>query len=152
MIVSPSYLRREPPQQSHVVGGGDPDALARQMLGERLARGPLAGVRRDRRRLGCGLLDGDLVLSGGVFEVLGFQFHLVEDPCGALRTRPVDLAFELGDFELLARDRGRVVGGLGTGQRKLGFNLCGPGALGCQRAFSASMSRGESMIKENHRR
>ena len=114
------------------VAGGrrrNDDALARQMLGERLAGRALARERRDVRRLGGGLLGGDLVLGGGGFQLFELQLHLIEQPRRALRARPVDLPLELGDLQVLVRDRRRVVGVLGAGERQLGLDWQ-PGRVG----------------------
>ena len=88
----------------------DDDTLARQMRWERLARGTLAREGGDCHRLCGGALGGDLVLSGVGLRLLELQLHLLDDARGALRARPVDLALQLGDLELLGRDRRRVVG------------------------------------------
>ena len=96
------------------------DALARQMLGERLAGRAFARERRNVRRLGGGALGGDLVLGGGGLQLFELQLHLIEQARRALRARPVDLPLELGDLQVLTRDRRRVVGQLGAGERQLG--------------------------------
>ena len=100
------------------------------MLGEGLARGTLAGERRDGRRLGGGKFGCDLVLGSGGFEVFEFQLHLVDEPRGALRPCPVDLPLELGDLQLLARDGGGIVGVLSERRGGNGLDLISPGALG----------------------
>jgi hypothetical protein len=41
----------------------------------------------------------------------------------ALRARPIKLAFELLDHQLLMRDQGRIIGSLGSDLRQLGFYL-----------------------------
>ena len=65
--------------------------LARQMLGKRLARRPLAGERRHIRRLRRGLLGGDLVLGRRTLELLEGQLHLIEQPHRAFRALAVEL-------------------------------------------------------------
>ncbi len=65
--------------------------LARQMLGEGLARRALAGEGHDIRRLGRGALGGDLVLAGRTLEFLEGQLHLVEQPHRAFRALAVEL-------------------------------------------------------------
>jgi hypothetical protein len=63
---------------------GDHHPLARQMLGEGLARGPLATEARHRRGPGCGRFGHQLVLGGRGFQLLELQLHLVEQPAAAL--------------------------------------------------------------------
>ncbi len=49
-------------------------------------------------------------LNVGAGEHRWGKLHLVEETCGVLRAGPVDLSFELGDLEVLARDDRGVVG------------------------------------------
>ena len=75
---SPSLERRDPPQQGQARRRRDHHPLARQMLGERLARRPLAREGRDRRRLGRGRLGGELVLGRRRLQLFELQLQLVE--------------------------------------------------------------------------
>src|SRR5947207_2856770 len=54
--------------------------LARQMLGEGLARRTLASKRHHIGGLGHGPLGDDLVLSGRTLKLLERQLHLIEQP------------------------------------------------------------------------
>ena len=108
------------------------------MGGERLSGGAQPREGGDRCHLRCGPLGGDLVLGGGRFQLRELQLHLVAEARRALRARPVDLALQLGDLEILARDRRRIVGRLGAGHRQL--------CLQCSRAVSGC----ESMRRWNH--
>ena len=54
-------------------GTGHDNALAGQMLRERLTRGTLAGKGINRRRLGCRLLGRKLVLGGGRLQLFEFE-------------------------------------------------------------------------------
>ena len=98
-------------------------ALPRQMLGERLACRAFALIGGDRCRLGGSPLGRDFVLAGRALHFLERELHLVEDARRALRARPIKLAFVLLDHQLLMRDEGRVIGGLGSGLGQLGFYL-----------------------------
>ena len=57
--------------------GGNDDALARQVIGQRLACRLPAGERLDRRGLRGGLLGVQLVLARRRLQLLQLQFHLV---------------------------------------------------------------------------
>lgn len=70
------------------------------MLGERLARGPLAREGGHALRLGCRHLGGDLVFAGARLQLLQLQLELIEQAAGALGMRPEQLALELGDLQL----------------------------------------------------
>ena len=79
---------------------GDHNALARQMIGERLARRPLAlerlhSLRPDRRSLGR-----QLVLGRCRLQIFELKFHLIQQPRFALRTAAVKLPPELLDLQL----------------------------------------------------
>ena len=87
------------------------------MRGERLARWAFAREGRDVRRLGGGVLGGDLVLGGGGLQLFKTQFHLIEKPRRPLGSGSVDLPLEFGDLQVLTRDGRRVVGQLGAGER-----------------------------------
>ncbi len=68
------------PQRSAAVAGGGAggDALAWQVLWERLARRPPALKWRDARRLGGGALGGDFVLGGGGLGLNQLQPNLLD--------------------------------------------------------------------------
>jgi hypothetical protein len=100
------------------------------MFGERFARGPLAGERRHRRRLGDSHLGGDLILGGRTLQLLELQLDLIEKPRHAFRARAIKLARQLLDPELLVGDQGLIIGGFGAGNRKFGFGGNRPRGLG----------------------
>jgi hypothetical protein len=102
------------------------------MVGEGLARRALAREGDDIRGLRYGLLGGDLVLAGRAFEFLERQLHLIKQPDGALRTRPVKLARQFLDLQSLVRNQGGIVGCLGPGHRQFRLNPRRPGAFGKQ--------------------
>ena len=81
-------------------GRGDHDALARHVVGERLARRPLALERFHRLCPRRRLLGGELILGRGRLELFELQFHLIEQPRRALRTGAIELAAQLLDLEL----------------------------------------------------
>ena len=117
-----------------VAGGGrrNDDALARQDAPGTAGGTAVAREAGNVRRLGGGALGGDLVLGGGRLQLFELQLHLIEKARRALRARSVDLPLELGDLQVLARDRRRVVGVPGARQRQLGsqrrdvFGLANP--------------------------
>jgi hypothetical protein len=113
----------DPPGAAAAAGGGrfDHHALARQMLGERLAGGTTARERaHGRRRPRCCLRGGELVLARRGLELLQLKLELVEEPGLAFRLPAVEGAPELGDLELERSDHG-----FGAGQHRLR-----PGRLG----------------------
>lgn len=80
--------------------GIDDLALARQVLGKRLAGRPAAfesGDVCDSRRHA---FRSDLVFGGVGFKFFELQFHLLDQPSAALRALAVLLATHLGDLEL----------------------------------------------------
>ncbi len=83
---------------------GDDDALARQVVRERLARGALAleggNVGCPRRGFRC-----QFVLGGVGLQILELHLQLVEEPGLAFRARAVELAPELLDLQLQPRDQ-----------------------------------------------
>jgi hypothetical protein len=101
--------------------------LARQMLGEGLARRVLAGKGRHIGGLGHGPLGGDLVLAGRTLEFLEAQFHLVEQPRRAFRVLAIELARQLGDLQSLMGDQSLIIGGLGLGRRQFRLDPGRPG-------------------------
>src|SRR5271167_4419838 len=80
VMSSPNLRRRALPQHRQTAGPGSNDPLARQMLGEGLARRTLAGKGHHIGGLGHGPLGGDLVLTGRTLELLERQLHLIEQP------------------------------------------------------------------------
>ena len=101
---------------------GDHDALARQMLGERLARRPLALERLDRLRLRRRLLGRQFVLGRGRLQLFELQLHLLQQPRLALRAAAVKLAPQLLDLQLEMGDQR-----FGAGQVRLGIGRFGLG-------------------------
>jgi hypothetical protein len=91
--------------------------LPRQMLGERLACRALALVGGDRCRLGSSPLGCDFILGGRALQLLELDLHLVEDARRPLRARPIKLALELLNHQILMRDEGRIIRGLGSDLR-----------------------------------
>jgi hypothetical protein len=81
---------------------GNDDALARQVLGERLAGWAFARERRDGRRLGGGLLGCGLILGGGCLRLDQLQLHLLDEARSALRRGAVDLPLERKRCSLLS--------------------------------------------------
>ena len=88
-----------------------------------LARAPAGGFGRST-------LGGNLVLRGRALQLLELQLHLVEDPRRAFRERAIELASELLDLQVLMRDQGFIIRGLGSGPCQLGFNPRRPGGFG----------------------
>ena len=103
------------------------------MVRKGLPRRALAREGDDIRGLRHGPLGGDLVLAGRAFEFLERQLHLIKQPDGALRTRPVELARQFLDLQSLVRDHGGIVGRLGPGHRQFRLDPRRPVALGEQR-------------------
>lgn len=103
------------------------------MLGERLARRPLAGERHDIRRLGNRAFGGDLVLAGRTLEFLERQLHLIEQPFRSFGMVAVKLPGQLLDLQALVRDHGGIVRCLGQGHRQFRLDARRPDALGKQR-------------------
>ncbi len=79
--------------------------LARQMLGERLARAALAAERGDIGGLGRRLLGREFILRRRRFQFFELQFHLIEQPRAALRALAVNLPPELLDLQLQMHDQ-----------------------------------------------
>src|SRR5918996_4983733 len=80
--------------------GLDHNPLARQMRGERLARGTTARERAHLRRCYSrrGLLGGELVFAGGRLELLELQLHLLKQTQPPLRALTVELTPQLQDL------------------------------------------------------
>ena len=94
------------------------------MLGEGLARGALADERRHHRGLADRHLGGDLVLGGRTLQLLEPQLDLIANPRRAFRVRPIELARQLLDPQLLMSNQGLIIGGLGSGNREFRFGVC----------------------------
>jgi hypothetical protein len=103
--------------------------LARQVLGEGLARRTLADKRHPIGGLGDGPLGDDLVLSRRTLDFLERQLHLIEQPHRAFRALAIELARQLGDLQLLMGDHSLIVGGLGLGHRQFRLDPGRPGRL-----------------------
>src|SRR5438874_7287415 len=104
---------RKPARAAAVAGGWTwhDHALARQMRGERLAGGPLAGERVNLRGR-CRLLSRNLVLGRRGFQLLELKLHLVDEARRALVARSKEVAFELLDRQPKMRDQGLRARGL----------------------------------------
>ena len=120
----------------------DHDALARQVVGEGVSFGALAGEARHIRGLGRGDFRGEFILGGARCQFLELQRQLIDQPLRPLRARAVELAFEFGDPQPLMGDQGQVLGRLGPRHRQ--FRGTGvafrdrfphPGVLDRQRRF-----------------
>lgn len=120
-----------------IFGGGDDDALARQMIGERFLRRPLALERLDRLRPGRRFLGRQLIFGRGRLEILELHFQLVEQPRLALRTAAVKLAAQLLDGELEMGDQRFRAGVHGRRTRRNGLRFHARGALGEDHRVSA---------------
>jgi hypothetical protein len=102
-------------------GGRHDDALARQVVGERLACRLPAGERRDRGGLRGGLFGGQLVLACRRLQLLQLQFHLVEPPRLAFGAHAVEVAAQLLDLQLQIRDERLIAGGFRLGLGGIGL-------------------------------
>ena len=60
------------------------------------------------------------------------ELHLIQQPHGALRARPVELARQFLDLQSLVRDDSGIVGRLGPGHRQFRLDPRRPGAFGKQ--------------------
>jgi hypothetical protein len=95
---------------------------ARQVLGEGLARRPLAGEGGHLRGLGGGLLGGQFVRGGRSLQFLQLQLKLIQQSRGALRARAEALAVELGDQQLQMGDQRLIFGSAGSGRCIFGLD------------------------------
>ena len=77
------------------------------MVGEGIAFGARARKSRHSRGLGDGYFGRKLVFAGAGFQLFELQRQLVDQPRRAFRSLAVDLAFELGDPQLLMGNQRR---------------------------------------------
>jgi hypothetical protein len=92
------------------------------MLGEGRPRiGTPALEARDVGGLGHRRLGGELVFAGVDGQLFEGELHLIDQQPPAFGLLAVDLAFELGDPELLVGDEGEVVASPRPGDSDLGF-------------------------------
>ena len=113
---SPSLDRRAPPQQGQAVGAGIDHPLARQVLGERLARGPLAREGGDASWSCAAAVSAASSSSVAVASSSSScSSSWSSSRARALGARAEQLALELGDLQLQMGDQRLVVGGLGAG-------------------------------------
>ena len=84
---------------------GNDYTLARQMIGEWLARRPLALERLYRLRPGYRFLGRQLVLGRRRFQIFQLKFHLLQQPRFALRVTAVKSTPKLLDLELEMGDQ-----------------------------------------------
>ena len=117
--------------------------LARQMLGEGLARGTLAGEGRHRCGLGHRHLGGDLVHGGRTLHLLKPQLDLIQNPRCAFRARAIELARQLLDPQLLVGNQSLIIGGLGSGHRQFRFRVRRPACFGDALTASGDQRRFE---------
>jgi hypothetical protein len=83
----------------------DDDALARQVIGKRLARRPLALERLYSLRLCRRLLGRQLVLRRRGLQFFKLKLHLLQEARLALRAGAVKLPAQLLDLELVVGDQ-----------------------------------------------
>jgi hypothetical protein len=139
---SPSLRSRAPPQQSQAFGGSITTRSRGRCSGKvfrsgRLRLNPVTAVV-----LATASSAAKFVFGGARFQLFELQCQLIDESVRALRTRAVDLPFELGDPQLLMGDQGHVCGRLGPRHRKLrGTNVAfgerfpHPGALDHERCL-----------------
>ena len=133
----------------------DHDALARQVLGKRLARRPLALERLDGLRSSRCLFGRQFILGGGGFQFPELKLHLLQQACRAFRTGAIKLAPQLLDLEPVVADqcfRARQVrsciGGVGLGGGSFNFGICRRSLRACRERFCLN-PRGA--LGEDHR-
>ena len=96
----------------------DDHTLARQVFGEGVSFGTLAGESRHSRGLGDGDFRGQFIFGGARFQFLELERQLIDEPGRSLRARAVELTLQLGDPQLLMRDQGQVFRRLGSCHRE----------------------------------
>ncbi len=99
------------------------DALARQVLGERLPCGPLALEGGDRGGLSRSLLGYQIVFRRVSLELLELELHLIEQAAATLGAGAIQLALQLGDLQLEMGDQRLDSALAGHGAGKLGLGL-----------------------------
>ena len=99
----------------------DHHALARQMLGERVALGSLAREAGDRRRFGDGFLRRQFVFRRAGFQFFERKRQLIDQPRRALRPLTVNLTLQLGDPQFLRGDQRHVFRRLRPRDRQFRF-------------------------------
>lgn len=106
------------------------DALARQVIGERLAARALALEGGDGQGLCGGGLGDQLILAGIGLEVFELQLHLRQEALAAFCAGSVRLALQLGDLQLEVGDHrlGGALARLCVGEPCLGL----VGSPGCR--------------------
>ena len=109
-------------------GCGDDDPLARQMLGQRLARRPLAFERRNIG-LGCGENAQRLIFAGARLALLEDQFHLIEQMTRAFGPLAIKNAAHLLVLQFQKRVTGFQISVDGLDPGDLGDNNLGRGKL-----------------------
>jgi hypothetical protein len=125
-------LRR--PAAGTALGRCDHHALARQMIGKRLARRPPALERFDRLCPGRRILGRQFVLGRCRLQIFELKLHLIQQPRRALRARPVELTPQFLDRQLEMGDQGFAagkirlrIGRFGLGDRGMGLGNRGVG-------------------------
>ena len=131
VTASPILASRLPPQQRQVVGRRNHEPLARQMLRQRAAGGPLPDMRRhDRAGFRLGGFGRRLVLGRGLLELGQLQLELVDEPLAALAGLSELLAPRLGQQQPQALDLEPGAGHQGFGVARPDLGLEPGGALG----------------------
>ena len=91
------------------------------MLRKRLACGPVARERGDRRRHRGGVFGGQIVPGRIGLKVFELQLHLIEEAAGAFGAGTILLAPQLGDLQLEVCDHrfDGALAGVGVGKLRL---------------------------------
>lgn len=116
----------------------DHHPLARKVLGEGLALGPLTREAADVGRSGNSLLGGQFIFRGRCLSLFEGQSQLVNQPRGALGLLAIELTRELGDLKFLMRNQGIVFRRLGICDREFGGGLQSFRPFGRQCCFQSS--------------
>ena len=124
-------------------GGGsrNNDALARQVVGERLACRLPAGERLDRRGLRGGLFGRQFVLARRRLQLFQLQFQLVQQPRLAFGAHAVEVAAQLLDLQLQIGDEGLVAGGF-----RLGLGGIGLGSIRTRLGLRQGGAQGHDLV------
>ncbi len=99
----------------------DHNALAWQVVGERVAFGGSARKAAHNRRPGDRPFGGKLIFRRARRQLLEGQRQLIDEPRRTFRFWAVDLALELGDTPGLLRDQRRILRRLRTRNRQFRF-------------------------------